>query len=151
MEAKPYLLEEEDTYEPLDDTDSGEKVPGLGPSHQSTPEVVPGVADLDLDDLSRILLFRVGLILNRFGQCSRHCLCKGCNSVRRNDAVGKRAIEKGGVGSFGRKWVYLCLFCMLLLFIVTSIDKRRRIEAEEDAKKARAEGWSFFFLSFSVV
>ena len=35
-------------------------------------------------------------------------------------------------------------------YILMSIDKRRRIEAEENAKIARVEGWFFFFFSFCI-
>jgi len=44
---------------------------------------------------------------------------------------------------------------MLLLLILTSIDERRRIEAEEDAKNARAEGlfflWFFRYIERSLI
>ena len=80
--------------------------PSTGPSRQTAPE--SAVADLDLDDFSELdSSFRVSLILNRIGQCSRRCLCKGYKSLPRNDGVGKKGIEKGGVGSFRTKWVHL--------------------------------------------
>jgi len=52
LEEKPYLLEEEDTYKLQDDPESGEKLLGFSPSHQTTLELEPAVVDLDLDDFS---------------------------------------------------------------------------------------------------
>jgi len=74
------------------------------PSHQTAPEPEFAAADLNLDDFSESdSSFSCRLDFEQFGQCSRRCLLKGCKSVPRNHAVGKKGIEKGGVGSFGTK------------------------------------------------